>query len=211
MTLLHAIALHPAARNEDRAVVVAQHGSLVIAVADGAGGMPGGAEAADIVIAATLRAALGVRDERDIAQLLSAIDAECASSPRAGESTGIVMLVRDDGTIVGASAGDSEAWLIDEIGVVRLTEHQARKRHLGGGTASPTPFRGVLAPTATLVIGTDGLFGYAAREAVIEAASAGDVHSCAQALLAAALAPPVVLADDLAVVVVRRAGDQLPP
>ncbi len=53
----------------------------------------------------------------------------------AGEAAAVVALVTK-GMIVGASVGDSEAWLLARGGVVRLTSNQRRKPLLGSGAGA---------------------------------------------------------------------------
>ena len=58
-----------------------------------------------------------------------------------GQTTGVVAFVRSDGSISGASVGDSVAWLISPAGeLTDLTAYQRRKPLLGSGEALPVVF-----------------------------------------------------------------------
>jgi serine/threonine protein phosphatase PrpC len=167
---------------QDRAVVA---GSRIV-LADGAGGTARGAAAADRAVAL-----LAASDDFD------AVDAALARL--GGQATAIVITI--EGTALrGASVGDSEAWLVDRD-VTVLTEHQQRKPLLGDG-GLPVAFASPL--TGTLVVGSDGLFKYVAREQIVAACSAATVDEVADALIAAAELPGGGLHDDVSVVVCRR-------
>jgi PPM family protein phosphatase len=194
MPLVHALTV--VARREpgqDRAAVFVRDGGLVIALADGAGGTSNGALAADAVIAAAERCA------GDWVEALRAVDED----PRlgGGETTAVVLELDGSG-IRGASVGDSEAWLVDGDTVDVLTHGQRRKPLLGGG-AEPVAFDARALGTATLVVGSDGLFRYARRADIARIARERDLVAAVARLVALVRLPTGELQDDVSVVVVR--------
>lgn len=203
MTRFETAAASPRESSEDRHLVMQVGDAWVIAVADGTGGMSGGAQAADLVIA-------GVRDRAtqagfDVVSaaawtgLLVEVDRSIAAEARAGETTGIVLAVTGD-LVIGASCGDSRAYLIDPAGAHELTRDQQRRPRLGSGRALPRAF--AAAAAGTLVVASDGLFDYvpmaAIREVVIRAGS-----NLAGALVELVLARCRQLPDDIVVVTGR--------
>ncbi len=150
--------------NEDRAEVFERGDAVVVVVADGAGGMRGGADASDAAVAAVSAAghdpAFDIHEVQSWMNVLAYVDHNLAKTP-GGETTAIVAVIGPGG-IIGAAVGDSQAWVITETGIDDLTVEQKRKR-LGSGRAAPVPF---FRPRLrdTLVVGTDGLFKYARRE-----------------------------------------------
>ena len=129
-------------RGQDRAEVVETDRGVVVVVADGAGGSGRGQEAADYVVmwaralvsrGGDLGAAATWRD------LLAGIDAQLEASGAGGQTTAVVAGVTDS-VIVGASVGDSAAWLIGPDGHTNLTAEQVRKPLLGTGRAKPVAF-----------------------------------------------------------------------
>lgn len=203
--LTYAVRVHDLARGEDRRAVMAHQRGLVVVVADGAGGMPGGREAAELALRGCVRAVASLTSQAAIAERLEALDAACVADEMAGESTCVVVSIDEHGAVTGASVGDSEAWIIDGDRVVRLTERQRRKR-LGSGRAEPAAFEATLRQGAVLVVGSDGLFDHVDAATIVATARDGDIEGRAEGLLQAALRPPIALADDLTVVVVSRSS-----
>lgn len=157
-----------------------EHFTLVLA--DGAGGISGGAEAADaVVLAATERARQSgpPPDAAAWVRLLADIDTRLAD--RAGGETTAVVISIDLRTIAGASVGDSGALWITDAGTWDLTERQHRRPRLGSGVAVPYPFGAPFAP-GTLVLASDGLLAYVAREAIVAAARNGSAVDAARRL-----------------------------
>ena len=156
------------ARVEDRAEVIdLGPATRVLVVADGAGGRAGGEAAAERAVG-FLRAAItseaSVRTPRQLCRLLSRADAAVLADADAGETTCVVVSVSAR-VVVGASVGDSEAWIVTADGYHDLTAGQQRKPVLGSGAAEPAAFRsGPL--RGTLLAGSDGLFKYADAEAI---------------------------------------------
>src|SRR5262249_42622366 len=122
-------------RCEDRVKVIDFDDGVVIAVADGAGGTGAGGQAADTVIReVTALASLG-HDATRWCDILRQTDYRVGE----GESTCVVAACSRQG-IVGASVGDSKAWLLDNDDLNDLTRGQVRKPLLGSGGALPVGF-----------------------------------------------------------------------
>jgi PPM family protein phosphatase len=87
-----------------------RQGTLLV-LADGAGGMAGGAEAAQAVLdhISALRDAL----PHDFVAVLSELDGVLAGRPDCGETTAVIAYM-NDGEVAGASVGDCCAWLLSE-------------------------------------------------------------------------------------------------
>ncbi len=79
--------------SHDRVKVVQQGRRTVIALADGAGGMSGAAEAAEQVVNLLVEAFAGDKVDTtpgSCAEALAAVDQAVVSNPRAGETTAVV-------------------------------------------------------------------------------------------------------------------------
>jgi serine/threonine protein phosphatase PrpC len=189
---------------QDRAEVFeTSDGLVIIVVADGAGGTAGGAEAADHVVEA-VRKAVASPDGRqlDPYSLLRDIDRDLAS--HGGETTAVVAIVSASG-IVGASVGDSGAWLVRPDGHLDLTSQQIRKPLLGSRCARPVRFRsGAL--DGTLVVATDGLLKYAKLRDICAKAHDTDLAAVPDGLVRLVRLQGGGLQDDVAIVVCRPIG-----
>lgn len=148
-------------RCEDRVRVVELDGGVAIVVADGAGGSGAGAEAADSVIREVIAGATLERDADGWCEILRQADCRVG----AGEAT-CVVVVRSPRGFVGASVGDSRAWLIEDEVIVDLTVNQRRKPLLGSGLAEPVGFSHPPSPNL-LLVGTDGFCNYIRRDALL--------------------------------------------
>lgn len=193
--------------SEDRAEVIEREDGLVIAVADGVGGRPGGGEAADLVVRLAQERAPGIRnlnDPRAWQRLLQEIDGALDEDTQAGETTAVLLAVTPRG-IAGASVGDSEAWLITSTGYTDLTGRQGRKPFLGVGMAFPALFSAPF-PAGTLLVATDGLFKYTSPERICEAALDPDLDRAAARLLELVRLRSGALPDDVAMVLGRLAA-----
>ncbi len=190
--------------NDDRVEVVHHSFHLAVLVADGATGVGDGWKAsgmlADAFLADLGRAASSVALRR----VLEDADRMVAKAFEGEADTTGIALVCEGDRVLGASAGDSEAWL---LGAMRLevTSQQVRKPRIGSG-ARVTTFDVPFLADATLVVASDGLWEHVAMDDVERAvASDGDVRS-----LSAALVDLVRernegrLPDDVAIAVVRR-------
>jgi len=175
---------------------------LVLIVADGAGGTSYGREASGAVIdLITHETAHGVAfdDALRIVDTLTSIDARLARGR--GQTTAVCVSLAAN-SIVGASAGDSEAWIVAGNEVSILTEAQSRKPLLGAG-AAPTPFAVPGPLQGTLIVASDGLFAYATQEQIVRACTAPSVTDVAHELAKSARLASGSLQDDLSLFVER--------
>jgi serine/threonine protein phosphatase PrpC len=192
------------AKSED-AVEVLEHGeTLVVLVADGAGGIRGGGKASEALVVA-VRAALkdptfAVEDARHWLQLFRATDGTLAKSS-VGETTGVVVVLGSH-QVIGVSAGDSEAWVVTATEVHDLTRGQQTKRRVGSGRAEPAVFAHA-ALSGTLVVASDGLFKYAASDVIARVVRESTISIAGEQLLGLVRLPSGNFADDVALVLAR--------
>jgi serine/threonine protein phosphatase PrpC len=189
---------------QEAARIFEREDALVIVVADGGGGMRGG-EAASHRLVAVVETA--VNDERFAYEDLEAwlrlfgeTDAGLAAN-RAGETTGIVVVLSARG-LIGLSTGDSEAWLVTGDQIDNLTVGQHTRQRLGSSGATPTIFRRP-APREALVVASDGLFKFAARDVIAGIVRAGAVGPAAEQLVELVRLRSGKVAEDVAVVLAR--------
>ena len=185
---------------EDRALALPAAGGYLVSVADGAGGTGNGAAAADRLIAfiSELTDAAASTDWFDA---LCSFDDEIWGRRSGGETTGVVAFVTAE-RIVGASVGDSAAWLISPAGeLTDLTANQRRIPFLGSGEALPVVFEAERGG-GRLLLGSDGLFKYATAETIVALAARTSVAEAADALAHCVRLPSGGLQDDVAVVLV---------
>lgn len=194
------------ANAEDRLFIREVPGGVVVVLADGAGGIPGGGEAADRVVALA-RQALGSAAFDPFSSgawvdLLRSADHEIEREREAGETTAVIVTAWER-HIWGASAGDSGALIVHPRGHDDLTANQKRKLRLGSGEAHPVPFeRGEW--DGCLVVASDGLFGYARPDALSRAVFDGDIDDAPGRLIECVRLPSGELVDDVAVAVIHR-------
>lgn len=189
---------------EDRAEVFVSGGDLVIIIADGAGGTPGGGSASDALVAAVsseLQRGGDSFDTRRWEKVFHETDAKLAAH-FSGETTGVLVVLSSRG-LVGVSAGDSEAWAVGATSIDDLTVHQ-RSARVGSGRIVAVAFERQ-ALDGVLVVGTDGLFKYATPEAVATIVRVNPPAEAARLLLKLVRLSSGRLQDDLAVVVAGRA------
>jgi serine/threonine protein phosphatase PrpC len=188
--------------SEDTAEVFQRGDDLVVVVADGAGGMRGGAHASAALVE-TVRAvaespSLDVYDEELWVSLLKDADATLAAR-RTGETTAVVVVLGLKG-LTGASVGDSEAWMVSAGSMDDLTRGQSRQR-LGSGHAMPVAFHRARLDGA-LIVATDGLFKYAAPARIAATVRDAEVSRAAERLTSLVQLPSGGFPDDLGIVVV---------
>ncbi len=192
------------AATQDRADVVETPSGLLLLLADGAGGIGGGEQAADRVIRYArewAESAGRLPDETDWCLWLTEIDGALESDPSAGESTAVCLSISSSG-IAGASVGDSEAWLFSPEGTVLLTADQRRKPLLGSGAAVPMPFQQHRVE-GDLLVASDGLFNYASDQSIREALLEPNVDDAADRLIQLVRLASGELWDDVSVIVCR--------
>lgn len=190
------------AASEDRAVVIdLPCGAVAFAVADGAGGLGGGGRAATLVVRAfalALAADARVGDPTWWTDLLREMDVELVGDRDAGESTAVVGLLDRD-ALIGASIGDSEAWLIGTVDTKILTDAQHRRPRLGTGGAIPVAFTAATS-SQVLLVATDGLFGPVRPAAICETVRTARAEHRGAALVELVRGKSGRLHDDLGIV-----------
>ncbi len=196
--------------SSDHLDVVTRAGTVVVVAADGAGGTGGGARAAARVIERVTSAveALGnLLEAREWKRLLEEIDRELLAE-QVGQTTAVIVAT-DGSRLVGASVGDSAAWVIGATELRELTERQHRKPLLGNGPVEAEPFESSLEPADTLLVATDGLMKYARLDRLRDAVRRPE-RSLALAcdeLIELVRLPSGTLQDDVGVVLLSRRDD----
>jgi PPM family protein phosphatase len=188
---------------EDRSAIVSLDAGLVLIVADGVGGQPGGGPAAEYTVQRVRDAvpALDIADPIAWHGLVKAIGDELWEISETGQTTLVVIAVTPK-KLVGISVGDSEGWLIQRGGYFDMTGGQRRKPYLGS-MADPVPFSLPRPRNGTILIATDGLFKYAPVEPIIDTALLPDIEEAATRLADLARLPTGKLPDDIAIVLCR--------
>jgi serine/threonine protein phosphatase PrpC len=183
--------------NQDRVEVVPLTYRTVVVVADGAGGVAGGAAAAEFVCEA-----VAGKCRREVAVDWGACLADVDRRMSAGLAAVVVVEVRNDGSITGAGVGDCEAWIFGKYESRNLSSMMVRKPLMGEGKAVPVGFRGRIGQ-GTLVAATDGLWKYAARADVARVVNDHPFEELAPLLVDLVRMKNGALQDDVAVAVVR--------
>lgn len=190
-------------KSHDRVNVVQRGRRTVIALADGAGGMSGAAEAAEQVVCSLTAAFMNETVDATpdaCAQALAILDQAVASNPRTGESTGLLVVIDGD-ALVGASVGDCAAWVVSQSSEPReLTAQQMRKPRMGTRRASPVGF-GPTRLDGVLIMVTDGVADYITGEEVRALARRVEGEEFPRALLDHVRLPSGKLTDHATVVV----------
>jgi hypothetical protein len=182
---------------QDRIAVFEEEQRTVIVVADGAGGIGSGAEAAEAVVREVKAVVRETTTADGWASLLRQIDFRIGS----GESTAVVVDVQTQ-QVCGASVGDSQAWMIDQGEISNLTERQQRKPLLGSGNAVPVGF--ARAPVSgVLLVATDGFCNYAKLADVVKVIALNDFVSLPRKLIDLVSLRSGELWDDVGIVVCR--------
>lgn len=196
---VHAIEIAPRrGEGQDRGLVLPCEHGVVIALADGAGGTSGGERAAKAVVD---RVASVASHAYDWASLLLELDMQQIGY---GQTTAVVLWVTHD-KIVGASAGDSGAWIVRDSGIEDITSHQHRKPLIGDG-AVVTPIEAGGLHGGTLLVASDGLLRYAKRDDIARLARGADLAVAAKALVELVRLPSGELPDDVSVILCRDGG-----
>ncbi len=184
-------------RCQDRVKVIDLDNGVVIAVADGAGGTGAGEEAAETVIREVSAVASLEHDARAWCEILTQIDCRIGD----GESTCAVAAWSAEG-IVGASVGDSRAWLLENDELIDLTTGEFRKPLLGTGEARPVGFTHPLSHGLLLVC-TDGFCNYIRRERLLQEILWIDFAVLPRKLVEMVRLPSGELWDDIGIVACR--------
>lgn len=129
--------------SHDRLSVFGDGHRTLIALADGADSSPGAQVAAARAVdelALCFRNGALPEDAQDWVMVLETIDRVTFSDPDAGETSALVMLVQR-GVVVGASVGNSLAYIVRPIGEPRLlTSPERTGPRIGTGIANPIGF-----------------------------------------------------------------------
>ena len=167
-------------RDQDRVLVADLGAARLLALADGAGGMSGGTEAAEGALR-IVHERLSADADTDLCTLLYDVDDALSAQPCAGETTLAVVLIEGD-NLRGVSAGDSGVWLLSTSTTV-LTGNQVVKPLVGSGRASAVPFsaQGV---AGRVLLASDGLLKFAHPSAIEFVARRVDMMRAVAALLA---------------------------
>lgn len=187
-------------KNGDDALYIKEIGSSIwFCIADGAGGTGQGAYASAYIIEVfkELTRIDGINAPDDFESFLRKVDIELLNKSQGSEATAIVGKVID-GVIVGASVGDSEAWIFNLEYDYELTSMQHLKPLLGSGKSVPIGF-GPMYMEKYFLLGSDGLFKYANRNEIKSLLS-----SDCEAMQIADLAKKATgnLQDDLSVILI---------
>ncbi len=184
-------------RCEDRVQVVELGDGVVIAVADGAGGMGAGEQAAEAAIREVTAAASLERDPASWCEVLRQTDHRLGDGQAA-----CVVVARSSREIVGASVGDCRAWLLEDDDLKDLTADQVRKPLLGSGEARPMGFRHPPS-RGLLLVCTDGFANYIRRETLLREILWIDFPVLARKLVEMVRLPSGDLWDDVGLVACR--------
>lgn len=186
---------------QDRLCVHRFADRVVMAVADGAGGRSGGAEAATLAIKIISQLASDLHTEEDCIAALQKAHAAIEKHESAGETTAVIAVV-DGNEIFGASVGDSGAWLIADEDIHDLTADQNRKPFLGSGDIEPIGFS-CSELEGALIIASDGLLKYASRDNIACTVRKSSFDTACQELVRLVRYPSGALPDDVAIAMCR--------
>jgi serine/threonine protein phosphatase PrpC len=189
---------------QDRAEFFWHGANLFVILADGAGGLSGGAEAAEYVVN-EVREAILTNDLNleKLGDFLTSLDRQMAAANTFGETTCVIVMLTSE-NVTGISVGDSGAWIISPSGVENLTANQHRKPLIGSGCALPVGFsRERLMDT--LLVASDGLLKYASTEQIALKALSSDLKQAAQSPLELVRYPSGALPDDVSILLARDA------
>lgn len=190
--------------SQDDFLVAHRDGIEVVAVADGAGNSREAWKAARSVLSALDSLTIDVLTKADqsfLVRLLCNADREI-SAAAIGETTVVACILRGD-EIIGASVGDSGAWIITDSGRIDLTAHQRRNPLLGSGEAVPVPFR-CNWTDGHLLVATDGLLKYTQPQAICETLRGHSFEKLSDPLLGLVRLISGNYQDDVAIAVVRH-------
>jgi len=145
----------------DDALYVVEIGSVIwFCISDGAGGTGQGEKASRYIVEKFKEQTLieGFDSPEDFELFLRKIDMVLSRESHGGEATAIAGKILE-GVVVGASVGDSEAWLFNLEYDYELTAMKNIKPLLGSGSSIPIGF-GPMNVERFMLLGSDGLFKY---------------------------------------------------
>lgn len=179
--------------NEDVVEVRRLTGSaamLVCALADGQGGTSGGAEAARTAVQYSHKLAStflpeALLDDQTWPEIVRNADEAVATAPGAGYTT-LVCIAVTATEVVGASCGDSAAFLLNEGCSRILTRRQIKKPPVGSAAAQAVSFSAALGNAWKLLVMSDGVWKYVGWERIEEMSRQYDGEALIEALRHAA-------------------------
>ena len=188
--------------NQDRGRIIYDGPKTILCVADGAGGLSGGREAA-IMATEWLRChGSHATNAESCGEALRTLDTAIFADALAGETT-CVLVVVSAYEIFGASVGDSGAWFVPTSGsLINLTQFQKRKPFLGSGSAQPIPFRHSVVP-GNLLLATDGLLKYTSAEKITAVCRDNPFDLAPHGLLELVRFPSGAFPDDVTVILYK--------
>ncbi len=192
--------------SDDRVLTLPLPQGVALVLADGAGGMSGGAEAAEVVVETARREieSGSAGSPEDCIRILRMADMEADEHPAAGISTGVVVVLSRE-AMFGASVGDSKAWWFGDgpDSYVDLMKNQIRKPFLGTGRARPVSFSMPI-QSGVLLVASDGLMDYGKPDEIQAAVRASNnLEQTAKALIELVRYPWGKLPDDVTVALCR--------
>ncbi len=199
---MHSDYLEQKEKHGDDALALFEYNDeLWFCIADGAGGTAGASDASKVIVSMFRNAAQSgtLRSPDEFEAFLRHCDSTIMGRPNSGESTAVIGKVAN-GEVIGASCGDSEAWLYNETYSYELTNLQCLKPLLGSGEACPIGFGPM--EKSHLVIGSDGLFKYTNRHKIKELALQGNMKADDIATLAKVTTGK--LQDDISVILINN-------
>jgi len=188
---------------QDRADFFWNGSNLILILADGAGGLSGGANAAAFIVE-SMKEQIGstVTNSQQLCVIRTSIDQKMSASGTFGETTCVVVILSDSG-IIGASVGDSGAFVFSKTGAENLTANQVRKPLLGSGFSIPVSFtRSQL--DGTLLIASDGLLKYTSQEKIAATILTADFNNAAAKLIELVRYQSGALPDDVSVLLAQK-------
>jgi serine/threonine protein phosphatase PrpC len=188
---------------QDRAGSFWSGPNLILVLADGAGGLSGGAKAAEFVVENTKSRVNSTMVSSDqLCTFLIALDREMSVSGTMGETTCVIVILSEAG-VIGASVGDSGALIFSKGGVDNLTRNQIRKPLLGSGQAAPVGFNRTLLD-GVLLIASDGLLKYTSQEKIAAVIAATSFADTTKKLIDLVRYQSGTLPDDVSVLLVQK-------
>ena len=193
------------------------YGTLIIRVADGAGGVAGSGEAAEIICESELcdnvmvfpsPASMPYPPDVFLSSVSRRLCSLSKKGPPRGSASAVIIEIEADGWISAASVGDCKARIFnDGQPHMELTALQNRRPLLGEAGADPVTFEGKFEDGEMLIAATDGLWKYAGLPRITKIVRSNPLlplDQLADALIDSARLPTRALQDDIALAIVMR-------
>jgi hypothetical protein len=204
--------------NQDALVVERHPGDrhlLLVAIADGQGGQPGGKAAAQQACRLIVQAAAECRPRsllwrRQWKRLLLQTDQALRADNDAGFTTLIAFAVLRN-RLYGAACGDSALMAVNGYDIQVLTSGQMKNPPIGSGKATAFGFKRSLAPPWKILAMTDGVWKFAGWEQIQEKAlESSDPEIMIESIRGAAANSVSSLQDDFTLLVIKEDGQPQP-